>query len=156
MQRLRSTINDLNAQIADLKKQLQLALQDPRKSVPASVHSFGAQKMDDIQERLLQEITYLKGNQKDILNRPGTSSAELAQVRRERDALIEENKKLKTLMNEESAGPGSGGTKYLKNKIFHLEKTLSQLEKERSELSVRATMAEEQVKQMQEYMSQAQ
>lgn len=81
--------------------------------------------MDDVQERLLREITSLKGNQNEFLNRPGTSSAELAQIRRERDALIEENKKLKTLMNEESAGPGSGGTKYLKNKVFHLEKTLS-------------------------------
>lgn len=46
-------------------------------------------------------------------------------------------------MNEESAGPTSGNTKYLKNKVFHLEKTLAQLEKERSELSVRSTMAEE-------------
>ena len=46
-------------------------------------------------------------------------------------------------MNEDSAGPTSGNTKYLKNKVFHLEKTLAQLEKERSELSVRSTMAEE-------------
>jgi hypothetical protein len=46
-------------------------------------------------------------------------------------------------MNEDSAGPQSGNAKYLKNKVFHLEKTLSQLEKERSELSVRTTMAEE-------------
>lgn len=59
-------------------------------------------------------------------------------------------------MNEDSAGPSSGNAKYLKNKIFHLEKTLSQLEKERSELSVRATMAEQQVQSMQEYMTQAQ
>jgi hypothetical protein len=39
--------------------------------------------------------------------------------------LAEENKKLKTLMNEDSAGPTSGNAKYLKNKVFHLEKTLS-------------------------------
>ena len=41
MQRLRSTIGDLEQQIADLKRQLQLALQDPRKSMH-SMHSFGA------------------------------------------------------------------------------------------------------------------
>ncbi|CDW90229.1 kinesin-like protein [Stylonychia lemnae] len=157
MLRLKTYIQDLEQQISDLKRALQMAqLQqnDPRKSL-ASMHSMGVQKVDDIQERLLQEITYLKGNQ-DFLNKPGTGSAEVAQIRRERDALNEENKKLKALMNEDSAGPSSGNAKYLKNKIFHLEKTLSQLEKERSELSVRATMAEEQVKQMQEYMSQAQ
>ena len=49
-------------------------------------------------------------------------------------------------MNEESSGPQSGNAKYLKNKIFHLEKALAQIEKERSELSVRAAMAEEQLK----------
>jgi len=55
-------------------------------------------------------------------------------------------------MNEDSAGPSSGNVKYLKNKIFHLEKTLNQLEKERSELSVRSTMAEEQLKNLQEHL----
>jgi hypothetical protein len=58
----------------------------------------------------------LKGNP-DALNRPGTGSAELDKIRRERDALLEENKKLKTLMNEDSAGPTSGNAKYLKNKV---------------------------------------
>jgi hypothetical protein len=41
----------------------------------------------------------------------------------------------------------------LKQKIYFLEKTISQLEKERSELSVRATMAEEQLKSFQELMN---
>ena len=39
------------------------------------------------------------------LNRPGTGSAELDRVRRERDGLAEENRKLKALMNEDSAAP---------------------------------------------------
>lgn len=60
-----------------------------------------------------------------MLNRPGTGSMELDRLRKERDALIDENKKLKALMNEDSAGPSSGNMKYLKNKIFHLEKTLA-------------------------------
>jgi len=37
---------------------------------------------------------------------------------------MEENRKLKSMINEDSAAPTSGNTKYLKNKIFHLEKTL--------------------------------
>jgi hypothetical protein len=41
----------------------------------------------------------------------------------------------------------------LKQKIVFLEKTVIQLEKERSELSVRATMAEEQLKSFQELMN---
>ena len=44
---------------------------------------------------------------------------ELDRVRKERDALIEEDKKLKSLMNEDSAGPTSGNAKYLKNKVTH-------------------------------------
>jgi hypothetical protein len=51
------------------------------------------------------------------LNKPGTGSAEMDRVRRERDALLEENKKMKALMNEDSAGPTSGNAKYLKNKV---------------------------------------
>jgi predicted nucleic acid-binding Zn-ribbon protein len=66
---------------------------------------------------------------------------------------MEENKKLKTLINEDSAAPISGNAKYLKNKIFHLEKTLASLEKERSEMSVRATMAEEQLRNLQEHLT---
>ena len=94
----------------------------------------------------------MKGNP-NALNKPGTGSAELDKFRRERDALLDENKKLKALLNEDSAGPSSGNIKYLKNKIFHLEKTLAQLEKERSELSVRSTMAEEQLKNLHESMN---
>lgn len=43
---------------------------------------------------------------------------ETDKIRKERDALIEENKKLKALMNEDSAGPSSGNVKYLKNKVI--------------------------------------
>lgn len=54
------------------------------------------------------------------MSKPGTASMELDRVRKERDALIEENKKLKQLMNEDSAGPTSGNAKYLKNKVRYL------------------------------------
>jgi hypothetical protein len=39
-------------------------------------------------------------------------------VKKERDSLQEENRRLKTMLNEESAAPTSGNTKYLKNKVF--------------------------------------
>ena len=44
------------------------------------------------------------------------------------------------------AGPGSGNAKALAGKIKHYEKMLANLEKERSELKTRATMAEAQNK----------
>ena len=77
---------------------------------------------------------------------------------------MDENRKLKTMINEDSAAPTSGNAKYLKNKvgfiiiinffqIFHYEKTLGQLEKERSELSVRATMAEAQLQNLTEHLT---
>jgi hypothetical protein len=65
----------------------------------------------------LQELQFLRGNP-DVLNKPGTGSVELDRLRKERDALIEENRKLKALLNEDSAGPSSGNTKYLKNKVY--------------------------------------
>lgn len=43
--------------------------------------------------------------------------------------------------------------KALKQKILFLERTIQQIEKERSELSVRSTMAEEQVRNFQELMN---
>ena len=107
------------------------------------MHSAGVQKVDDVQERILQELSFLKQNP-EVINRPGTAQGfEVEKLRKEKDSLMEENRKLKSMINEDSAAPTSGNTKYLKNKIFHLEKTLGQLEKERSELSVRTTMAEE-------------
>ena len=49
--------------------------------------------------------------------------------------------------------PGlSGVPKQQQQKIKYLEEVLKKLERERSELSVRATMAEEQLKNMQEHM----
>jgi hypothetical protein len=72
----------------------------------------------------LQELTYLKGNP-EALNKPGTSHGfELEKVKKERDSLQEENRRLKTMLNEESAAPTSGNTKYLKNKVILLLKNI--------------------------------
>lgn len=113
----------------------------------------------DFQKKLMNEIQYLKGN-----SRPGTSDIE--QLRKERNELREEIRKLHQEMRKgtpnqqalqeevqrlrKRAGEGSENGS---GKVAYLEKVLRDLEKERSELSVRATMAEEQLKNLQEHMN---
>lgn len=60
---------------------------------------------------------------------------------------------MREMESKESVGPISGESKTLKQKLGYYEKSLKQLEKERSELMVRATMAEEQLRSMQENMT---
>ena len=69
--------------------------------------------------------------------------------------LNEENKRLKTIINENTVNDiqktnEPDNPKAMKMKINFLEKTIEQLEKERSELNMRCTMAEEQLKNFQE------
>jgi len=47
------------------------------------------------------------------------------------------------------------GTKQLKQRIMYLENAIRDLEKERSELKVRATMAEQQLKTLQDHYDKA-
>ena len=65
----------------------------------------------------------MKGD-KTPLGRPGTASEEVWKLRDEWDYLAGENWKLQQLLTEDSAGPTSGNVKYMKQKIFHLEKEL--------------------------------
>ena len=59
----------------------------------------------------------MKGNPQ-ALSKPGTShGAELERIRREKEALEDENRKLKSMIHEDSAAPTSGNAKYLKNKV---------------------------------------
>jgi coiled-coil domain-containing protein 78 len=123
-------------------------------------------------ERLINEIEYLRGNT------PG-SSKEIEIIRKERNDLKEENRKLhqeirRNTPNEQAKSSEvdrlqkkifeyeqalgnipSGNPKNLQQKIAYLEEVLKKLERERSELSVRATMAEEQLKNMQSHMESA-
>eukprot|EP01017_Pseudomicrothorax_dubius_P051103 TRINITY_DN9773_c0_g1_i1.p1 TRINITY_DN9773_c0_g1~~TRINITY_DN9773_c0_g1_i1.p1 ORF type:complete len:111 (+),score=46.13 TRINITY_DN9773_c0_g1_i1:64-396(+) len=62
-------------------------------------------------------------------------------------------KMLKDYESRDSVGPASGEAKSLKAKVVFYEKTVKQLEKERSELMVRATMAEEQLRSLQDNMT---
>lgn len=50
---------------------------------------------------------------------------------------------MKAILYEDSAAPSSGNVKYMKQKIYALESSVKQLEKEKVELSIRAKMAEE-------------
>eukprot|EP00742_Colponemidia_sp_Colp-10_P005817 GILJ01006221.1.p1 GENE.GILJ01006221.1~~GILJ01006221.1.p1 ORF type:complete len:903 (-),score=202.66 GILJ01006221.1:186-2612(-) len=58
-----------------------------------------------------------------------------------------------TAANSNTTSTGTGAERLLKQKIVFLENTIKDLEKERSELTVRATMAEEQLSQLQEHMN---
>lgn len=57
---------------------------------------------------------------------------------------------VKTLEKKESVSPVSGDPENLRQKLIYFDRIVRQLEQERSELIVRATMAEEQLKSMTE------
>jgi hypothetical protein len=120
----------------------------------STMHKYSTPKSKDgdMQSKILKELEYLKGNP-DVLKKPGTASIEVEKLRKERDNLYKENLKLQNFIGQESAGPQSGNAKYMKTKIFHLEKELSKLERERSELLGRTTNAETQLTALQEHLS---
>jgi kinesin family protein 11 len=122
------------------------------------------------QQRLFNEIQMLRAAT------PG-SAKEMENLRKERNDLKEENRKLLQEIRKNSAessksveveklkkiihemnqrdskdGSKNGNNRNLQQRLVYLEEVLRKLEKERSELSVRATMAEEQLKNMQDLM----
>lgn len=109
----------------------------------------------EVQKKILEEIQKLKENPRSASNAP-----ELDNLRLERDRLLDENAKLRSEMPM-GGNAGEGGesgqnlVKYLRSKIYHFEKTVERLEKERSSLTVRATMAEEQLKVLQSHTQQS-
>ena len=118
LQGMRSNQQQIQQQPNNNMRQSQ-AISAAKSFAAPSMYSAGVQKVDDVQERILQELNYLKGNP-EVLNKPGTSHGiEIDRLRKEKDALIEENRKLKTMINEDSAAPTSGNTKYLKNKVIY-------------------------------------
>lgn len=143
-----------------------------------------AQRDPELQKRLLQELTFLKGAPISA-SRPGTGSYDIDVLRKERNQLREENRRLhqelrearnsvgaqgseKALQDEvlrlnkklgeyergvENVGSGTTNVRLLQQKIAYLDEVMRKLERERSELSVRATMAEEQLKNLNEHMN---
>ena len=116
----------------------------------------------EIQKKILEEISKLKNtpqggivdnNNNNIIN--SQQIQELNKLRSDNMKLNEENKRLKTIINENTVNDiqktnEPDNPKAMKMKINFLEKTIEQLEKERSELNMRCTMAEEQLKNFQE------
>ena len=117
----------------------------------------------EIQKKILEEINNLKKdnitlktpqiqNDNNIIQ---NNNIEINRLKNDNMKLIEENKRLKTLINETSVNDINEtnqpeNPKSLKMKIKFLESTIENLEKERSELNMRCTMAEEQLKNFQE------
>ncbi|EGR27555.1 kinesin-like protein, putative [Ichthyophthirius multifiliis] len=133
-----------------------------------------AEKDIDIQQRLINEIEYIKSSNV----RPGSSSQNNEILRRERNDLFEENKRLVNMLKDnkkwdiymlqkenerlvksikqyedgQSIAPISGDPGMMKTKLMYYEKMIKSIEKDKSQLLVRATMAEEQLKQLQEHL----
>lgn len=109
----------------------------------------------DIQKRLLEEINKLQNTRPP---RTPINSKEIDILKKENFNLQEEVKRLKVLINEnllKDEPLTNENPKTLKQKIGFLERTIQEIEKERSELSIRATMAEEQVNNFQALMNAA-
>ncbi|MCQ2816484.1 MAG: hypothetical protein MJ252_04370 [archaeon] len=121
----------------------------------------------EIQLKILEELNKLKtGNGSQITpggvnfvggnsNNLPTNPKEIMDLKSEIRRLSEENKNLKTLINENSVQDISdtkdiNNPKAMKMKITFLEKTIEDLEREKSELNSKCTMFEEQLKNFQE------
>ena len=120
----------------------------------------------EIQKKILEEINNLKKNNNGQFpgQTPSPSSMlpnttelnqEISRLKNEINRLTEENRQLKTTINDTALSDiqstaDLNNPKAMKMKINFLEKTIEQLEKERSELNMRCTMAEEQLKNFQE------
>ena len=119
----------------------------------------------EIQKKILEEINNLKKNNNgqfpgqispsSMLPNNNELNQEINRLKNEINRLTEENRQLKTTINDTALSDiqstaDLNNPKAMKMKINFLEKTIEQLEKERSELNMRCTMAEEQLKNFQE------
>ena len=118
----------------------------------------------EIQKKILEEINNLKKNNNgqfpgqaptNIIPSNNELNQEILRLKNEINRLTEENRSLKTTINDTALSDiqstaDLNNPKAMKIKINFLEKTIEQLEKERSELNMRCTMAEEQLKSFQE------
>ena len=116
----------------------------------------------EIQKKILEEINKLKNGPSAataapqvVMKMSANDMKEMERLKSENAKLTEENKRLKTLINENAVNDikdtsDSDNPKALRMKINFLEKSIEQIEKERSELNLRCTMAEEQLKNFQE------
>ena len=116
----------------------------------------------EIQKKILEEINKLRNGPSAataapqvVMKMSANEMKEMERLKSENARLTEENKRLKTLINENAVNDikdtsDIDNPKALRMKINFLEKSIEQIEKERSELNLRCTMAEEQLKNFQE------
>lgn len=119
----------------------------------------------EIQKKILEEINNLKKNNSgqfpnqnapmNMMPNNNELNQEITRLKNEINRLDEENKRLKMTINDNTlkdieSTADLNNPKAMKMKIQFLEKTIEELEKERSELNMRCTMAEEQLKNFQE------
>ncbi len=97
----------------------------------------GNKKTLEMQEENSRLVKMLKDNRK----------WDIYLVQKENTRLLET---VKALEKKESVSPVSGDPENLRQKLIYFDRIVRQLEQERSELIVRATMAEEQLKSMTE------
>lgn len=161
---------DIKAQLVELERlrarnaHLEQEIKAAQAQLMSNTENFMKPNSKVTQERLMNEIEYLRANT------PG-SARDIESLRKERNDLKEENRrllheirknsadstkineieKLRKIISEYEQGKG-GNNRNLQQRLAYLEEVLKKLEKERSELSIRATMAEEQLKNMQEHM----
>lgn len=97
-----------------------------------------------MQKQILDEIQKLKESPL-----KGVDTTDNDSLREERDRLLDENAQMRVnggsvgVAGDKGDDGASSTVRYLRSKIYHFEKTVERLEKERSQLTVRSTMAEE-------------
>ncbi|OMJ83352.1 hypothetical protein SteCoe_15755 [Stentor coeruleus] len=167
LERLKNRNSDLEREVKSLQGQLVTLTESYLKSPK------------DPKQQILSEIEFLKGTSRPGSSDVEILRKERNQLREENrklhqdireykvrggyndNGLVGEVERLKKRLAETESGynnytansNANNNPRGLQQKIGYLEEVLKNLEKERSELSVRATMAEEQLKSMQEHMN---
>lgn len=93
-------VDKLRSKNRILEEQLKEAHNGIAYAGPRSMEGGVTSKPSDshMQQRILKELEYLKGNP-DVLSRAGSANVDVDRLRRERNDLLDENKKLKALVS---------------------------------------------------------
>lgn len=149
-ERLRKRNNQLEEEVRRLNDQFfnQAGAQGGRQSLPAY-------RPVSVSGQEIEELRREKAQLKEELEKTMRTMKESGQY--DVYVLRKENERLQKVIKEFEnnyghASPESGDTKVLSQKIAYYEKAIRQLETERSELLSRATMAEEQLKNLEKDM----
>ena len=157
---LEREVKSLQGQIVNIEEGLNKAPRDPRQQILSEIEFLkgnsrpGSSDVEILRKernQLREENRKLHQDIREYKVRGGGSdpSAHM-EIERLKKRIVELEQSYNT-MNINTTN--SGNQRNLQQKVGYLEEVLKKLEKERSELSVRATMAEEQLKNLQEHMN---